>query len=185
MNTRSRRAVAAIVAVSVLAACRPVATAAPVILPPPPLPVPSVASRWTATQAAVLQLVAENRTTAADSALLRFAREHPRTTEGDRARWWRTLMRADPRQTNSDPSNAIAQLDTLLSDSVAIEVRAEAVLMRRTVSALDSLRRLEVRRRVQATQVASDRMDELKVARDSMARLSAEIARLRKRLNAP
>ncbi len=167
-----------------LAACRGSAPVVAAVLPPPPLPAPSLSSQWQATQSVVLALVAENRSAAADSSLLVFARTNAHTTEGDRARWWRTLMRADAKTIAGDATIAIAQIDSLLADSLAIEVRAEAVLMRRNINAIDSLRRAEVRRRVAATQLATDRQDELKVARDSMAKLSAEIDRLRKRLRA-
>ena len=168
-----------------VAGCKTAAPAPAVVPPPPQLPTPTVASRWTSLQTTVLTLVAENRITMADSVLARFAREHPRTPEGDRARWWRTLLRLDTKQTGSEPAEAIAQIDSLLSDRLSADVRTEAVLMRRAVSTLDSLRRLEVRRRVQAAQSTSDRADELKATRDSIARLNTELERLRRRLRAP
>ena len=170
---------------ALLASCRGSAPVVPVVLPPPPLPSPSVNAQWLATQAIVLQLVVENRPVQAESSLAQFSRDNPRTPEGDRARWWRTLMRVDSRANAGDATVALAQIDSLLTDSVATEVRAEAVLMRRNINAIDSLRRAEVRRRVQATQLATDRLDELKLARDSMIKLSAEVDRLKRRLRAP
>jgi hypothetical protein len=167
---------------ALLASCRTAAPIVPAVLPPPALPAPSVMSQWVATQSMVLALIAENRLTAADSSLLQFARANARTSEGDRARWWRTLMRVDARTINGDATVALAQIDSLLTDSLAIEVRAEAVLMRRSLNTVDSVRKAEVRRRTQATQLATDRLDELKIARDSMARLGAEIERLKRRL---
>jgi hypothetical protein len=184
MPSPTRTLSLAAAALILLAACRGSAPVLPPVLPPPPLPAPSLNSQWQAIQSVVLQLVAENRPAAADSSLMLFARTNAHTPEGDRARWWRTLMRADARTVSGDATVAIAQIDSLLADSLAIEVRAEAVLMRRSINAIDSLRRAEVRRRVAATQLATDRQDELKVARDSMVKLSAEIDRLRKRLRA-
>ncbi len=171
-----------ILAAAAVASCRRSAPLAPAILPPPPLPAPSVSSQWLAQQSAALAFVAENRQAAAESTLLNFARAFPRTPEGDRARWWRTLLRADARATSGDATLAMAQIDSLLADSIAIEVRTEAVLMRRSLNAIDSVRKAEIRRRVQSTQLATERMDELKVTRDSMAKLNAEIDRLRRRL---
>lgn len=168
-----------------LPACRSSIPLAPAILPPPPLPAPSVMSQWVSVQSAVNALVADNRAAAAESSLAQFARDFPHTPEGDRARWWRTLMRTDPRVTSGDASLAIAQIDSLLADSIAIEVRAEAVLFKRNITAIDSVRRAEVRRRALATQLATDRLDELKIVRDSMAKLTSEIERLRRRLRAP
>ncbi|MCC7053076.1 MAG: hypothetical protein IT355_07385 [Gemmatimonadaceae bacterium] len=165
-----------------LVSCRTAAPAAAPPVAPPPLPAPSVTSQWVAVQGAVLALVAENRTAAADSSLQQFAREFARTNEGDRARWWRALMRADQRAATGDPTLAIAQIDSLLADSLSQEIRAEATIIRRNFVAIDSVRRLEVRRRTQATQTATERLDELKTTRDSLGKLQAEIDRLRRRL---
>ncbi|MES3034016.1 MAG: hypothetical protein V4813_08460 [Gemmatimonadota bacterium] len=165
-----------------LSACRSTAPIPAATLPPPELPVPRVRSEWLATQAAVMALTNENKGAAADSSLTQFMRDFAHTLEGDRAYWWRTLMRADPRIGTGDAAVALAQVDSLLADSISTEVRAEALLMRRTIGAIDSLRRGEVRRRTQATQLAGERLDELKVARDSLTKLQAEIQRLRKRL---
>jgi hypothetical protein len=175
---------AALATAATLAACRGTAplTAAP--LPPPPLPQPRVSSEWLVTQTVVLDFFAANKSAAAESTLLQFTRTFAQTPEGDRARWWHTLMRVDPRSTSGDAAAAMAQIDSLLADSISIDVRTEAILMRRTISAIDSLRRAEVRRRTQATQLAGERLDEMKTARDSMAKLQAEIVRLRRRLRA-
>lgn len=178
-----RRTLATLVTLAIAAgACHRGTPIAPVIPPPPPLPAPSVSSQWLAQQTTTLAFVAENRPAAAESSLLSFARAFPRTPEGDRARWWRTLLRAEARTAGGDAAIAVAQIDSLLTDSIAIEVRTEAVLMRRSLNAIDSVRKAEIRRRTQSTQLATDRMDELKVARDSLAKLNAEIDRLRRRL---
>ena len=168
-----------------VAACHGSVPMTPAILPPPTLPAPSVSSQWVSMQTTVNGLVAENRAVAAESSLAQFARDFPRTPEGDRARWWRTLMRTDPRVTSGDAALAIVQIDSLLADSITYEVRAEAVLLKRNIAAIDSVRRTEVRRRAQATQLAADRLDELKVVRVSMLKLTSEIERLRRRLRAP
>jgi hypothetical protein len=170
---------------ALLSACRGSAPVVAAVLPPPALPAPSIPSQWRATQSMVLQLVLENRPAQAESSLTQFSRDNPRTPEGDRARWWRTLMRVDARANSGDATVALAQIDSLLTDSVSTDVRAEALMMRRNLNALDSLRRAESRRRVQAIQLATDRLDELKLARDSMSKLNAEIDRLKRRLRAP
>lgn len=179
-SVRTPRLLVALAAL--LSACRGSAPVSAATLPPPTLPVPRVSSEWLAMQVAVLALTADNRTAAADSSLSQFMRDFARTPEGDRARWWRTLIRADNRVGNGDAAIALAQVDSLLADSITTEVRTEALLMRRALGAIDSLRRAEVRRRVQATQLAGERLDEIKAARDSMTKLQAEIQRLRKRL---
>jgi len=175
---------ASIATIALLAACRGTTPVVIAGLPPPTLPTPSVRSEWLMTQTVVLDLIADNKPAAAESALLQFTRNFARTPEGDRARWWRTLMRAEARVTSGEATVAIALLDSLLSDSIVTEVRAEAILMRRSISAIDSLRRVEVRRRTQATQLAGERLDEIKTTRDSLARSQTEIVRLRRRLRA-
>ncbi len=180
-----RQSAVLVLAAALITSCGRQAALPPIVPPPPPLPAPSVSSQWSGIQSIVLGFVAENRPAAADSSLLQFARTFPRTPEGDRARWWRALMRVDARSASGDAALALAQLDSLLADSVAIEVRTEAVLMRRSLTAIDSLRKAEVRRRVQATQLATDRGDELKISRDSITKLNAEIQRLKRRLGAP
>ena len=171
---------------ALLAGCRSAAAPVPVAMPEPiTTAAPTASAQWMRMQSSVLTMLSESRTGAADSLLSQFTRDFTNTPEGDRARWWRTLMRADPRSVGAEPAAAIVQIDSLLADSVATEIRVEAMLIRRTISAIDSLRRFELRRRVQATQLAGDRLDEFKVARDSVVKLTAELDRLRRRLRAP
>ena len=124
-----------VIATALLGGCRGAAPIVPAVLPPPTLPAPSVTSQWVAMQTLVLQLVQENRPVQAESSLTQFSRENPHTPEGDRARWWRTLMRVDSRANTGDAAIAISQIDSLLTDSVATEVRTEAVLTRRNITA--------------------------------------------------
>ena len=156
-----------------------------VVQPAAPPPAPTVESIWTSMQTSIFALLADNRVPAADSSLLQFSRDHARTPEAARARWWRTLLRVDTRAAGAEPSMAIMQIDSLLADSISIDIRTEALMMRRSINAIDSLRRVELRRRVQAMQLANERLDELKSARDSVTKLAAEVDRLRRRLRAP
>jgi len=173
-------------AAAALASCRTTQRAATeAVPPPPPLPAPSVGSIWASTQTAVFTLLADNRIPAAESSLMQFSRDYARTPEGDRARWWRTLLRVDARAASAEPSSTLMQIDSLLADSISTDIRVEALLMRHSINTIDSLRRLELRRRLQATQLATERVDELKSARDSVAKLAAEVDRLRQRLRAP
>ena len=172
-----------------LASCRTTQRPAiEAILTPPPVAAPSVGSHWASTQTSVLALLVDNRIPSADSSLLQFSRDYAGTPEGDRARWWRALLRVDARAAGAagaEPSTTIIEIDSLLADSISTDIRAEALWIRRSINALDSLRRLELRRRLQATQLATERLDELKSVRDSVSKLAAEIDRLKQRLRAP
>lgn len=167
----------------VLIGCRSAQPVLSPVQPPPPIPVASVTSRWLALQSTVNGWILESRMGAADSALLQFVRENPRTPEGDRARWWRALVRADGR---TEATASLAQIDSLLTNTaISLDVRTEVLMIRRILTVVDSERRGELRRRVQATQLAGDRLEELRITRDSVAKLNAEITRLRRRLSAP
>ncbi len=162
--------------------------AAPDVPPttPPVAPAPpTAADRWATARTQVESLVAEGRVTGADSVLAAYQRAvAPR--DAAPAMRWRVLLRLEPRASGGDLGPTIALLDTLLADSAASRgLRTEGVLLRRGLAAADSLRRLEGRRRLQATQQATERADELRVTRDSLAKLAAEIDRLKRRLRAP
>ena len=185
LSSRTPRQAALLTALLLVAACRPHAPVPVVTAPKPEQPLSVPVAQWSGVHPAVLALVEDNRYTAADALLLQFVRDSDQSVHADRARWWRALLRADQRAGSGDVSVAFAQMDSLLAAPVDPEVRGEVMLVRRSLGAIDSLRRAEVRRRTQATQLAADRSDDLKSARDSMARLSAEIERLRRRLSAP
>jgi len=179
------RAAALLTALVLLAACRQRAPVAVTTAPEPQKPVIVPVSRWSGVAPAVIKLVDEDRYTAADALLQQFVREHGPTAESDRARWWRAMIRADQRAAAGDLSIAFSLMDSLLGATIAPEVRGEVTLVRRSLAAVDSLRRAEIRRRTQATQTAATRDDELKTARDSIGKLATEIERLRRRLSAP
>jgi hypothetical protein len=94
-------------------------------------------------------------------------------------------MRRAARTAGGGPTVAIAHLDVLRADSMAIEVRAEPAVLRRMVIALNSAIRDAFRTRVQVTRLATDRLVERKVARDSMANISAELDRMQRQHRAP
>lgn len=148
-------------------------------------PAPTAAERWTSARTQVESLLTEGRVAGADSVLVAYTRAVAPADAAPALRW-RVLLRLDPRASNGDLAPTIALLDSLLADTTAPRgLRPEGTLLRRGLAAADSLRRLEGRRRVQATQQATERADELRTTRDSLAKLAAEIERLKRRLRAP
>jgi hypothetical protein len=175
-----------LVVATLLLGCRRAAPSASPAAGAPLVPaVPTGAQRWEATRRQVESLVAEGRIAGADSALVAHLRATS-DSEAIAAVRWRVLLRLEPRAAGGDLGPAVTLLDSLLADTAAHRaLRPEATLLRRGLAAADSLRRLEGRRRQQATQQAGDRADELRTTRDSLQKLAAEIERLKRRLRAP
>lgn len=168
-----------------LAGCRRPADPPAAQLPAPVAPVaPAPQARWAQTWLQVESLLSESRFGAADSVLVAYTRVSE-PMAGARAQLWRVLLRLEPRTTGGDVQPAITLLDSLLADTTLRELRAEGLLLRRGLAATDSLRRVDQRRRATAVQQAADRSDELRVTRDSLARLGAELQRLKARLRSP
>jgi hypothetical protein len=185
MTTRLRVALLGALLTTAVTACRTTKPVIPVDLPPPEPPKPTPAALWGAVQANALAALTEGKVAQADSTLLSFARAHAGTLEAGRALWWRVLMRTDPASGLAGVAQSLAQLDTLLADSLVPEVRSEALMLRRGVAQVDSARRAEVRKSRDATRAMADRQEEVRALRDSMARLTSEIERLRRRLRVP
>lgn len=176
----------AVAAALLAGACRPPRPApAPVVAGPAVPTPPTAAARWARSWTQVESLLSESRFAAADSVLVAYVRSAPPGGLLARAQLWRVLLKLEPRSTGGDMAGALALLDSIVADSAMRDVRAEGLLLRRGLAATDSLRRLELRRRAAATQQASERAEELRVARDSLARLSAELQRLTRRLRSP
>jgi hypothetical protein len=95
------------------------------------------------------------------------------------------LLRVAARTTGGDRTVAVEHLDVSLADSMAIGVRTEAALLRRTAVAVDSASRNEFRKCVKVTRLATDRLDELKAACDLMTNLSADLDRMQRQHRAP
>lgn len=168
-----------------LAGCRPPADPPAAPVPAPVVPIaPAPQARWAQTWLQVESLLSESRFGAADSVLVAYTRVSE-PMAGARAQLWRVLLRLEPRSTNGEVQPAIVLLDSLLADTTLRDLRAEGLLLRRGLAATDSLRRVDQRRRSSAVQQAADRADELRATRDSLARLGAELQRLKARLRTP
>jgi hypothetical protein len=95
------------------------------------------------------------------------------------------LLRVAARTAGGDRTVAVAHLDVLLADSMAMRVRTEAALLRRTAIAVDSASRNDIWKYVKVTRLATDRLDELKAACDLMTNISADLDRMQRQHRAP
>jgi hypothetical protein len=150
---------------------------------------------------------------AADSILARYATRHPGTHETLETAYWRALFKADPTNTSSNPTLALASLDGYLRDSRPRDHIVEAQTVRRTVAQIDALNRAAQDASQQAknanneaanakaaiadaketankadanaSAAAADKDAEIKRLKDELAKANAELDRIRKRLGSP
>ncbi len=182
---RGRLHVLAVVAFAAGCASRPLA--------------PMAGRAWTATLTEAEQYALAGEFTRADSVLGAYAVEHPRSPDTLSVLFWRALYRADP--ANPDEAGAAvasALLDRYLSAEATQPHRYEAQALRRLIAIgrrapvvrVDTLRTVDtaaVRAAVAREVEARNRTRELEIQplRDSLARTTAELERIRRRLAEP
>jgi hypothetical protein len=182
---RRWRLVALAVVVSIGAACTPRA------------PLPRLPRRALAGALAAAELeVSAGRYVAADSILADFAATHATSGDTLNVLFWRALYLLDPANpTPGAPASALTLIDRYLAADATQDQRTEAQVLRRvaafrvapppvrrdTVLALDTAAlRAAVARETEARDRARD--DESRALRDSLARTTAELERIRRRL---
>lgn len=154
----------------------PVAQQAPTPAPPP-------ISAWPGTLAAALRSAhQQNAFDDADSILAKYAIEHPGSSEGAEADFWRALLRLDPFNKNASLREGLAGLDAYLNAGPSAARYAEAQILRRLLESLDSSRAQLVAARAQAESRDRARDDEIRKLGDELDKTMAELDRIRRRL---
>jgi len=166
--------------------------------------------RWPSTLDSAQSQALAGRFGAADTTLAAFALRFPGTTEALETAYWRALFDLDPTNPHSAVPDAMASLDAYLGDKRPREHVAEATTLRRIAGQIDALNRQvasAVSQAKDATVVAANaraqvsdanaRADaaknenassadvEVKRLRDSLAKVNAELERIKKRLAQP
>jgi hypothetical protein len=149
----------------------------------------------------------------ADSILARYAARHPGTHETLETTYWRAVFRADPSNTGSTTTLALAALDGYLRDPRPRDHILEAQTLRRAVAQIDGLNRAAQDASQQAknanneaanakaaiadaketankadanaSAAAADKDAEIKRLKDELGKANAELDRIRKRLASP
>ena len=162
-----------------LAACHHNPPPAPQVL----VPIPRIPaeSPWVATLEQVKAAAAIGQFATADSILTAFERMAPQAPEVPESVFWRTMLRADPRNPAFSPADARHALEAYVSDPAA-ERRIEANVMLRMLVLSDSLRTAQVAQRAAADARDKARDDEVQKLRDDLQRTQAELDRIKKRL---
>lgn len=189
------RVLALAVAVPAAPAC--VSVHAPSFMEPAPR------REWPATLSTAQARVSEGNFGAADSVLAQFAARYPKSSEGLEATYWRALARLDPSNPHASFPEAITSLDAYLADPRAHEHLREAAAIRRVAMQMDTLNKLAsaappmpkdgiamtTRPQSDLTKPILDPVPyqeaEIKRLRDELAKATAELERIRKRLAQP
>jgi len=131
----------------------------------------------------------------AERVLADFAAAHPRTHESRELPFWRALYRLDPNNKNGSLAAGVAGLDAYLGDDSTRWYRPEAVVLRRTAAEAQALK---IAASAQANTSSSTttpttpdkdalktRDEEIASLRDQLAKVNAELDRIKKRLANP
>ena len=149
----------------------------------------------------------------ADSILTRFARANPGSKEALETAYWRAVFKLDPSNKSASVQDAMALLDGYLADKRPHQHGVEATTLRRAAGQLDALNKLAANASTQAKDATTtaanakgaaadakadakaaeanaaataDAKDaEIKRLKDELAKATAELDRIRKRLSQP
>jgi len=163
-------------------------------------------SPWPTVLTTSRQLASESRFGAADSMLVDFATHHPGTSEARETAYWRALYNMDPDNHHASEAAAMAWLDAYLADSGRRDHVVEATILRRIGRQVDGLNKLaasavaeakdanamatvaktqaaDAKALAEAPSLAADA--EIRRLKDDLAKATAELERIRKRLSQP
>jgi hypothetical protein len=118
----------------------------------------------------------------ADSVLAKYAIEHPGSSEGSEADFWRALLRLDPFNKKASVREGLAGLDAYLNAGPTAARYHEAQILRRLLESLDSSRAQLVAARALADSRDRARDDEIRKLGDELDKTMAELDRIRRRL---
>lgn len=155
---------------------------------------PPAAGDWLATLGAAQAAVVQGHFDEADRVLSDFAQRYPRSPEAREAAYWRALYDLDPANTAADPRAAADRLDAYLSETdttIALH-RSEARTLRRIAAAIDSLEHQPpvvatpgdsaTAAAARAQQHEDEMQKEIQRLRDQLDKTTAELDRIKKRL---
>jgi outer membrane protein assembly factor BamD (BamD/ComL family) len=168
---------------------------------------PEPQREWKVVLPAAQFRVSEGKFDVADSLLQDFASRYPGTTEAAETAYWRALIRMDPSNQHGSLQTAVTSLDTYLADRQSREHIREAAALRRVAIQLDGLNKataalprdlaanspntkpqpgdLRVDLARPATEMSPYAEAEIKRLKDELAKATAELERIRKRLAQP
>lgn len=123
----------------------------------------------------------------AERILAAYVAENPRTREARETLFWRAMFKLDPGNTTSGSlAEGLALLDKYMADTATVAYRAEATILKRlavTTQVLQAKAMTPPVRDTAGTKAGSDA--EVAALRAELAKTSAELDRIKKRLANP
>ena len=122
----------------------------------------------------------------ADRILAQFAMDNKGSPEAQEIPFWRALYMVDPSNKNASVGEGLKAIDIYLSNPAAKWYRPQALVVKRTATALQSLRNQQQTAKVVGRDtVYVTREDEIAALKDQLAKANAELDRIKKRLANP
>ena len=181
---RTAKIITAAMAVLTLSACASLSRSAPESPSP---------EAWGALLKTADSLATAGRYAAADSALVDFAKGHPGTRAADEVVFWRALYKLDPRSSAGTRDEGRALMDSYLASEKTAWYRGQANVLRHLAREIVLAEQAAGQASGDTTIVISDTSPAGIAARDrvirtqraEIARLNAELERIKRRLATP
>jgi TolA-binding protein len=157
-------------------------------------PANTIGDEWGFTLAEARVAADSGKYDAADNALSKFIATHNGTHEATEAIFWRGLFKVDPNNKNGSLSAGITSFDAYLASDSASWYTSEAKVLRRTAALAQSLKlaaTVAQQTTSPTTPVTPDkdatksRDEEIASLREQLAKVNAELERIKKRLANP
>ena len=123
---------------------------------------------------------------AADRILSEYALRVPGTAEAREISFWRAMYIVDPANRTASIAQGIRALDIYLASEGSLWYRPQAEVMRRAALVIQAVRQAQVPKQVNGRDtVFISREEEVAALRDQLAKATAELDRIKKRLANP
>ena len=147
---------------------------------------PAPAEAYTAAIAAAQKRAEAGDYSGADRILADFARKSSGTDEAAEASFWRALYMVDPSNKKASIPEGLRALDIYLSTPSAKMYRAQALVLKRTAQSVQALKQAQVTPKISGRDtVFVTREEEIAALKDQLAKATAELDRIKKRLANP
>ncbi len=142
-------------------------------------------SEWPAALAESSREAASGRYAAADKILSDFSARYSATSESTESMFWRALYKMDPANSGKAPRDAMILLDGYLQAPQAAH-RSEGTVLRRMAGQLDARATpAPFPTPTGAPQIDKAKDDEIQRLKEELAKTTAELERIKRRLAAP
>ncbi len=147
---------------------------------------PLPAAEFAAAIEAARQKVDAGDYAAADRILADYSLSHQGTPEAREISFWRAMYIVDPANRTASIAQGIRALDIYLATDGTIWYRPQAEVLRRTALVIQQVRQAQMPKQINGRDtVFISREEEVAALRDQLAKATAELDRIKKRLANP